>query len=207
MGDVPTDPQNQWVVPDAECLVPRAFGVRIRPAPLTKGKSMNKRTENEPVEVKWDNEPLDVALERHGCKRPDRKVKVRGILRDDWLEQEADLEPGSVHRLVEAIKKALRHGYEPRMDESVRFVHLVDANFANMRVSVQPMGPFRGCLEGVSFRLRYEGREMSSEEAKELRDQGTGNGEQEESEEVSPDQMITCPKCHKRFRVGKKMGC
>ena len=22
----------------------------------------------------------------------------------------------------------------------------------------------------------------------------------------SPDQMITCPKCHKRFRVGKKNG-
>ena len=161
-----------------------------------------KQIENEPVEVRWNEEPLDVALERHGSKRPDRKVKVRGILRDEWLEQEADLEPGAVHRLVEAIKKALRHGYEPRMDESVRFVHLVDADFANMRVSVQPMGSFRSCLEGVSFRLRYDGREVSAQDAERLRDEA----EEAEGEGVSPDQMITCPKCHQRFRVGRKNG-
>ena len=162
--------------------------------------------ENEPVEVTWSEEPLDVSLEKHGNKKPDRKVKVRGILRDAWLEKEAGLEAGSVKRLMEAITKALRHGYEPRMAESVRFVHMVDANFTNMRVSVQPMGSFRNCLEGVSFRLRYGEREMSAEEAGELRDEGSGIGDQEEESEVSPDQMITCPKCHKRFRVGKKQG-
>ena len=105
-------------------------------------------------------------------------------------------------RLVEAITKALRHGYEPRMAESVRFVHMVDANFTNMRVSVQPMGCFRNCLEGVSFRLRYGEREVSAQDAERLRDEV----EVEEDLEVSPDQMITCPKCHKRFRVGKKQG-
>lgn len=160
--------------------------------------------ENEPVEVTWSEEPLDVSLEKHGNKKPDRKVKVRGILRDAWLEKEAGLEAGSVKRLMEAITKALRHGYEPRMAESVRFVHMVDANFTNMRVSVQPMGSFRNCLEGVSFRLRYGEREMSAEEADGLRD--PDSGEEEAESEVSPDQMITCPKCHKRFRVGKKQG-
>ena len=160
--------------------------------------------ENEPVEVAWSEEPLDVSLEKHGNKKPDRKVKVRGILRDAWLEKEAGLEAGSVKRLMEAITKALRHGYEPRMAESVRFVHMVDANFTNMRVSVQPMGSFRNCLEGVSFRLRYGEREMSAEEADGLRE--PDSGEEEAESEVSPDQMITCPKCHKRFRVGKKQG-
>ena len=160
--------------------------------------------ENEPVEVAWSEEPLDVSLEKHGNKKPDRKVKVRGILRDAWLEKEAGLEAGSVKRLMEAITKALRHGYEPRMAESVRCVHMVDANFTNMRVSVQPMGSFRNCLEGVSFRLRYGEREMSAEEADGLRE--PDSGEEEAESEVSPDQMITCPKCHKRFRVGKKQG-
>ena len=160
--------------------------------------------ENEPVEVTWSEEPLDVSLEKHGNKKPDRKVKVRGILRDAWLEKEAGLDAGSIKRLMEAITKALRHGYEPRMAESVRFVHMVDANFTNMRVSVQPMGSFRNCLEGVSFRLRYGEREMSAEEADGLREPDTG--EEEAETEVSPDQMITCPKCHKRFRVGKKQG-
>ena len=158
--------------------------------------------ENEPVEVTWSEEPLDVSLEKHGNKKPDRKVKVRGILRDAWLEKEAGLEAGSIKRLMEAITKALRHGYEPRMAESVRFVHMVDADFANMRVSVQPMGSFRSCLEGVSFRLRYGEREVSAQDAERLRDEG----EVEEDLEVSPDQMITCPKCHKRFRVGKRQG-
>ena len=50
--------------------------------------------ENEPVEVTWSEEPLDVSLEKHGNKKPDRKVKVRGILRDAWLEKEAGLEAG-----------------------------------------------------------------------------------------------------------------
>ena len=160
--------------------------------------------ENEPVEVAWSEEPLDVSLEKHGNKKPDRKVKVRGILRDAWLEKEAGLEAGSVKRLMEAITKALRHGYEPRMAESVRFVHLVDADFTNMRVSVQPMGSFRNCLEGVSFRLRYGEREVSAQDADGLRE--PDSGEEEAESEVSPDQMITCPKCHKRFRVGKKQG-
>ena len=162
--------------------------------------------ENEPVEVAWSEEPLDVSLEKHGNKKPDRKVKVRGILRDAWLEKEAGLEAGSIKRLMEAITKALRHGYEPRMAESVRFVHMVDANFTNMRVSVQPMGSFRNCLEGVSFRLRYGEREVSAQDAERLRDVERLRDEVEVEEGVSPDQMITCPKCHKRFRVGKKQG-
>jgi len=132
------------------------------------------------VEVKWDNESLDVSLERHGNKKPDRKVKVRGILRDEWLEREAGAEPGTAHRLVEAIKKGLRHGYEPRMDESIRFVHIVDADFTNMRVLVQPMGSFRKCLEGTAFRLRYEERKVSAQDAESLR----GEPEEEEEQEV-----------------------
>ena len=196
IGDVPTDPRKPTVcggLPPPQTHKERQTVMNVK-----------DQIENEPVEVAWSEEPLDVSLEKHGNKKPDRKVKVRGILRDAWLEKEAGLEAGSVKRLMEAITKALRHGYEPRMAESVRFVHMVDANFTNMRVSVQPMGSFRNCLEGVSFRLRYGEREMSAEEADGLRE--PDSGEEEAESEVSPDQMITCPKCHKRFRVGKKQG-
>ena len=160
------------------------------------------KVENEPVEVVWSEEPLDVSLEKHGSKKPDRKVKVRGILRDPWLEKEAGLPPGSIKRLMEAITKALRHGYEPRLDESVRFVHMVDADFTNMMVSVQAMGSFRTCLQGVAFRLHYGGREMSPEDANGLRDEAKGN----EAKGVTPDIMITCEVCGHRQRVGKKQG-
>ena len=54
---------------------------------------------------------------------------------------------------------------------------------------------------------------LSDEEKKKLREtleekpEDAQAEEKEEAEsEVSPDQMITCPKCHKRFRVGKKQG-
>ena len=123
-------------------------------------------------------------------------------VREAWLEEEAGIKAGGVQRLVEAIRKALRHGYEPRLAESVRFVHLVDADFANMRVSVQPMGSFRDCLEGVGFTLRYDGREMSPAEAEGLRD---GCADEDETDAVTPDPIVTCPKCHKRFRVGRAM--
>ena len=162
----------------------------------------NERGENEPVEVAWSEEPLDVSLEKHGWKKPDRKVKVRGILRNAWLEKEAGLPSGSVHLLMEAVKKALRHGYEPRFDESVRFVHMVDADFARMRVSIQPMGDFRNCLKGVAFRLRYGEKEMTPEEANGLRDKK----KEEALKGVTPDIMITCDVCGNHIRVGKKQG-
>ena len=166
---------------------------------------MSRKNEiNDPVEVRWDNEPLDVTLEKHGSKKPDRKVKVRGILREDWLEEEAGLDEGALSRVVDAIKKALRHGYEPRICEAIRFVHMVDADFTSMRVSVQPMGSFRHVLDGVEFTMRYDGQEMSAEDAEGLRD-GTEESETEE-DEVTPDSLVTCPKCHKRFRVGHKAG-
>ena len=125
-------------------------------------------------------------------------------VREAWLEEEAGIEAGGVQRLVEAIRKALRHGYEPRLAESVRFVHLVNADFANIRVSVQPIGSFRNCLEGVGFTQHYDGREMSPEEAEGLRD-GEGCATEDETDTVTPDPIVTCSKCHKRFRVSKAM--
>ena len=59
-------------------------------------KTSQESESREVMDVDWDTvaEPLDVSLEKHGNKKPDRKVKVRGILRDAWLEKEAGLEAG-----------------------------------------------------------------------------------------------------------------
>ena len=165
----------------------------------------NAKTGEAPVEVTWSSAPLDVALERKGSRKPARKVKVRGILRDDWLEEEAGLPPGSVRRLLDAAGKALRHGYEPRFGESLRLVHMLETDFTNMYVSAQTMGPFfRECLRGLPFRMVHEGQEMSREDAEGLRE-APGDGD-EAPDEVTPDPMVTCPKCHRRFRVGHAKG-
>ena len=66
----------------------------------------------EVMDVDWNTvaEPLDVTVTRNGAKVPRRKVRVRGIVGDDWLEQEAVLDRGAVRRLVAAIRKLARHG-------------------------------------------------------------------------------------------------
>ena len=70
-----------------------------------------------PLKVSWLSEPLDVTVLRNGAKVPRRKVKVRDIVRDDWLEQEAGLPAGGIRRLAAAIRKLARHGYETRRRE------------------------------------------------------------------------------------------
>ena len=156
-----------------------------------------------PLKVSWLSEPLDVTVFRNGAKLPRRKVKVRDIVRDDWLEQEAGLPTGGIRRLVAAIRKLARHGYEARLAESIRFVHMYDKK-QGLYLSPQLMGEFRtGVLKGVDFRLLFEGEEIGCLD--EARAQAQAQ-ERDEAEAVTPDPMVECPACHKRFRIGKKQG-
>lgn len=164
-------------------------------------KQQDGRAENGPLEVEWLSEPLDINVSRNGTKVPRRKVKVRGRLEDEWLEKEAGLPPGGVARLVIAIAKAARHGYEARLDGSIRFVHMYDKK-QGLYLSPQLMGEFRSeVLKEVGFRLLFEGHEIDSlERARALNDEW-GEGE---VDEVTPDPMMRCPKCGHHFRAGKK---
>ena len=159
-----------------------------------------------PLKVSWLSEPLDVNVFRNGAKVPRRKVKVRDIVRDDWLEQEAGLPAGGVRRLVAAIRKLARHGYEARLAESIRFVHMYD-NKQGLYLSPQLMGEFKGeVLKGVDFRLLFEGQEIENLDAARNLVTAEGSGVEEAGGGVTPDPMVECPMCHQRFRVGKKQG-
>ena len=170
---------------------------------------MSQESESrEVMDVDWDSvaEPLDVTVTRNGTKVPRRKVRVRGIVGDDWLEQEAMLDRGAIRRLVAAIQKLARHGYEARLAKSIRFVHMYD-NKQGLYLSPQLMGEFKGeVLKGVDFRLLFEGQEIANLDAARNLVTAEGNGVEEADEGVTPDPMVECPKCHKRFRVGKKQG-
>ena len=160
--------------------------------------------------VDWDtiSKPLDITVHRNGAKVPTRKVKVRGIVGDAWLEQEARLDKGSIRRLVAAVKKLARHGYEARLADSIRFVHMFDQK-NGLYLSPQLLQPFKDeVLKGVDFRLTFEGREVCNlDEArtlniKRMEDENGG----EAVKEVTPDIMITCDVCGNHIRVGKKLG-
>ena len=159
----------------------------------------------EVMEVDWNvvAEPLDVTVSRNGAKLPRRKVRVRGIVGDAWLEQEARLDPGAVRRLVAAIAKLARHGYEARLAQSIRFVHMYDKK-DGLYLSPQLLQPFKDeVLKGVDFRLCFEGREISDlEQARPVAKTCGAEG----VDEVTPDPMMTCPSCGHHFRIGRRLG-
>ena len=155
------------------------------------------------MDVDWNTvaDPLDVTVTRNGAKVPRRKVRVRGIVGDDWLEQEAVLDRGAVRRLVAAIRKLARHGYEARLANSIRFVHMYDSK-DGLYLSPQLLNPFKDeVLKGVDFRLMFEGQQIG------CLDEARGQAQEgDEAEAVTPDPMVECPACHKRFRIGKRQG-
>ena len=176
----------------------------------------NAGTMGNELVVDWDvvAEPLDVSVHRNGQKVPRRKVKVRAVVRDNWIEQELKLPEGTVKALVALIKKLSLHGYEARLDESIRFVHMYDDK-DGLYLSPQLMKPYKDdVVKGIKFRLLFEGSEVGSlEEVRALNAKNQvkvrGEGEEEgrgmrEVDEVTPDPMMTCPKCGHEFRAGKR---
>lgn len=166
---------------------------------------------NEAMEVEWKSEPLDVTVMRNGTKLPKRKVKVREIVGDAWLEREAGLPEGGVKRLVAAIQKLARHGYEARLAESIRFVHMYDEK-QGLYLSPQLMGEFKTeVLKGVDFRLMFDGREIESlgDARREVEKRGGGEEGCEDGFEVAcitPDPIVVCNVCGNHIRVGKPQG-
>ena len=125
------------------------------------------------MDVEWKTAPLDVNVSRNGTKLPRRKVKVREIVRDSWIEREAELPEGGVKRLVAAIAKLAQHGYEARLAESIRFVHMYDDK-DGLYLSPQLMKPYKDdVVKGIKFRLLFEGNEVGSLE--EVRAQNAKN--------------------------------
>ena len=177
-------------------------------------KQVKAKGEGEELVVDWDAvvEPLDVSVRRNGLKVPRRKVKVRAIVRDEWIEREAGLPSGGIKHLVATIRKLALHGYEARLDQSIRFVHMYDDK-DGIYPSPQLMKPYKDdVVKGIKFRLLFEGSEVGSlEEVRALnaknqvkvRGEGEG-GAKREVDEVTPDPMMTCPKCGYEFRAGKR---
>ena len=164
------------------------------------------------MDVEWKTAPLDVNVSRNGTKLPRRKVKVREIVRDSWIEREAELPEGGVKRLVAAIAKLAQHGYEARLAESIRFVHMYDDK-NGLYLSPQLMGDFKDeVLKGVDFRLLLDGEEISSLEQARNRAKAGDQGQDEDDEEglevacITPDPIMICPRCGERMRVGRPQG-
>ena len=145
----------------------------------------------------WDRPTVKVKSHGRGAM-PARKVVTRGT---------KTIECGGI---LESAAKMLREGYEVRLarkgETAVRLIPMIDAKTNGMYVDARTLvGAFRdGTLADKTARFVRFGREVSAEAVGEFVDRKKSEKRGGE-DEVTPDTLVTCPKCGYRFRVGRRM--
>ena len=140
----------------------------------------------------WESENL-VSLRAKGKNHTvSRKVLTKDV---------RSLDAGD---LIYDVMRLLKQGYEVRLndhggDAAIRLYPCVDKEMKAMYVASQTMGDFRHSLKGKRITFTRGGEDISEEEALDFAKKCKQRGD-----EVTPDKMVTCPKCGKHFRVGKK---
>jgi len=127
------------------------------------------------------------------------KAKSRGKITEDKIAVRAGLDPADVERLLVAVGNAVREGYDVHLCEAVRFYACV-LKLKTPFVTAQTLGNFRRSIADKAIRPTLHGKEVSLARVKELDRQA-----RREHPHVTPDTMITCPKCGTEFRVGKEL--
>ena len=112
-------------------------------------------------------------------------------------------------RLLDEAHGLLRAGCEVRIasrrfGEAVRLIPMMATDLVTMQVCAQAMGRFRDeTLADKRARLVRLGKEVSGQAAADY--MSARRAETPPSGEVTPDQMVKCPKCGTRFRVGRRI--
>ena len=142
----------------------------------------------------WD-EP-EVRVIRHGVRHSslERKVVTKGVKKIECTRA-----------LNDAIR-LLRMGYEVRLanakGEAIRLYPCLMKDLKTMFVGAMTMGEFRSMLSDKKARLVNRGEEVDGES---LAEEQKKRYEEAQSVRITPDTMVTCPKCGTQFRVGKKL--
>ena len=106
--------------------------------------------------------------------------------------------------IIEAATESLRCGYEVRIcgetskDEALRLFPCATPDKTAMLVKAATLDDFRDkTLADKKMRLMRNGRETTPAEE-------SARKEEAKIEEVTPDPIVTCPKCGHRFRSHKR---
>ena len=110
--------------------------------------------------------------------------------------------------LIRRIETELREGaavelLDGKGNGAIRVYACVTKDFKRMYATSATMGGFRQSLNDIRFRVvRGRGKDESVESAEDWAEKA----EELKSEApcVVPDQMVTCPNCGTRFRVGRR---
>lgn len=179
----------------------------------TKNKTAADRGRNEESEIRlkvtnWDTE-VTVMTNKRSSRPSNRKVLTKGIISGEDLNALTAAEDAAV---LTRVLDFVRAGYEYRMvdengEEALRFIPIVERDMKTVTLVAQTMGSFRGSLNDKEVKPFYRGEEVTRKKAKDM-----GDKELEHQREwsktrlnVSPDTLVTCPKCGTEFRVGKEL--
>ena len=180
-----------------ECVQSQNKETNMKKANNPCGDAAKKSNEPRYEGTNWD-EPI-VRVRRNGSTRQQvkRKVLTRGIKR--------------IHAFAltkEAIVKYLREGYEVRITDAndkdmIRLFPCMSKDMKKLTITAQTMGEFRECISDKKVHIYHGGKELSKHQAEKM------VIEQRERVEnrlaVTPDTVVTCPKCGTEFRVGKEL--
>ena len=157
-------------------------------------KSNNTETEARFVGTNWDIPEVTLRKQGAGHRTLKRKVITTGIydvgLNDDTLAE---------------IKVALRQGKEVRINGMIRLFPCMDKELSQMFVAAQTMNPLRNLLADKKAKVTHCKKEVDVEEMLEVANE-RHERYMAERNEVTPDILVTCPKCGHKFRVGRKIG-
>jgi len=160
-----------------------------------RGRGNPARQEAVPV-GEWE---ADVVAKRDGRTNAAlrRKVKTVGIKQLDVCD------------LLEEARIYLRKGYEVRLgkdiENGVRFYPIASRDCKSLYLCAQPIGSTRNSLDGMEVGYSRYGLELDDDEiAKEAEKCRKECDKFKRSFiSVTPDTMVTCPKCGTEIRVGK----
>ena len=154
---------------------------------------------------------LRVNIMSHGCCRSDvkRYVKTNGIITGEQLAAEMALDNETLMHVVDEIVRIVKAGYEVRLghteEDCVRFYPLLDKECKKMLLIAQTIGGMRESVSKLKFSVYRKGMEIDEEETEQEISQAKRKHELHQVVSVTPDTMVTCPKCGTKFRVGRAL--
>ena len=160
---------------------------------------MNAKNEARVECTNWNDEVLVATWAKGRGKKPSRKVMTNGTERI-----------GLSDRMGERVVGLLSRGMEVRLEiageDAIRLYPCAMADFKTMFVATEAMGdfrhaPYRG--RKLAFTSKRGRRRIGEEEIG--RRVARACGTAQERPHVTPDTVVTCPKCGAEFRVGKTL--
>ena len=155
----------------------------------------NKNNDYRFVCDNWDKPEVVLASKGKG------RAPARKVVTNDTVRIVAD-------ELVKSIATNLRSGKDVRLvskdhGDFVRFIPFMHPKLNKMIVRAEAMGSFRDVtLADKHAKFIRLGKEVSSNAAKAYMN---NKRDEAKAEEVTPDTMVTCPKCKYTFRVGRRV--